>query len=153
MGGEDQVEEIVIVEITRREPADGDAAGQGGRRGPVEQHDEDAGALLSRVGLDDGCCERCRIGFEQVERGGHQNAMIRDAVVKSCAMPGASIGTIGWRSAFHPGSAGWDDASTWNGMPSFLSEARILRMSSPSTRSSVSSSSRWTAGPESTTTT
>src|SRR5438105_803088 len=66
------------------------------------------------------------------------------------ALPAGVWGAAGCRPAFQDDPAGAAPCSTWKGTPSFLSAARNLAMSSPSTRSSVSSSRRWTAGPVST---
>src|SRR5262245_51492975 len=76
--------------------------------------------------------------------------MKREARDMRAVMTSVVMGTTGWPSVFQSGSVGRAERSMWNGTPSFRSDARYFAMSSPSTRSSVSSSSRWTAFPVST---
>src|SRR5882724_7260509 len=127
----------------------GDAGGQrrGGRAG--QERDGD-GVTGGEVALDGGPRERGVAALEDVERARHQNAMKRRAARTRSAICSRVTRTTSWPSAFHSGSAGTAEASTWNGMLSRLRLARNFATSSPSTRSSVSPSSRWTAGPAST---
>src|SRR4029450_2916233 len=90
------------------------------------------------------------LALEKVREARHQNIMKRVAPGTRAAISAGDAGMRGCPSVFHPGPEGTAVASTWKGMPSFLRAARNLAMSSPSTRSSVSSSRRWTAGPVST---
>src|SRR5881296_4716463 len=127
----------------------GGAGGQrrGGRPGQERDGDGVAGGELA---FDGGPRERGVAALEDVERARHQNAMKRRAARTRSAICSRVTRTTSWPSAFQSGSAGTAEASTWNGMPSRLRLARNFAMSSPSTRSSVSPSSRWTAGPAST---
>src|SRR5262245_26312177 len=127
--------------------SDANRGGQGRWFGAVQQDDRHGGAGLSRVDFDDRNGQGCGVALQQMQKGGHQNTMKREAPDTRAAMASVVMGTTGCPSAFHPGSVGSAERSTWNGTPSFLSDARYFAMSSPSTRSSVSSSSRCVAGP------
>src|SRR5215510_1386085 len=146
---EDQIQQGVVVEIGAEALHRG--AGRRGYLCPVQQHDRHPGARLARVFLDHGAREGRGVGLHEMKEARHQNTRNRFALAASAAMPPGVMGTTVCPSAFQDASAGEAPLSTWNGTPSFLSAARNLAMSSPSTRSSVSSSSRWTAGPVSTT--
>src|SRR5205823_5786000 len=100
--------------------------------------------------LDGGERERAVAALEHVEGARHQNAMTRRAARTRSAIFSRVTRTISCPSAFQSASSGTVPASTWNGTPSRLRLARNFATSSPSTRSSVSASSRCTAGPEST---
>src|SRR6266545_5544529 len=100
--------------------------------------------------LDRGAGGWRRVDLDEMEEPGHQNTMNRFALATSAAIPSGVMAVTGCPSAFQDGPAGVESCSTRKGMPSFLSAVRNLAMSSPSTRSSVSSSRRWTAGPVST---
>src|SRR5262249_29339106 len=126
--------------------SDTDRGRKGRRLGAVEQDDGHRGAGLSRVGFDDRSGQGRGIPLHQVQKGGHQKTMKREAPDTRTAMASVAMGTTGLPSVFHPGSEGSGVDWTWNGMPSFLSDARYFAMSSPSTRSSVSSSRRCVAG-------
>src|SRR6266481_5622764 len=150
---EDQVQQGVVVE-TGAEALDLSAGGGAGGQEcacPVQEHDRHPGAGLAYLLLDHGAGERRRVGLDEMEEAGHQNTRYRWAFATSAAIPSGVMGTTGCPSAFQDASAGAASFSTWKETPSFLSAARNLAMSSPSTRSSVSSSRRWTAGPVSTT--
>src|SRR5262245_48814161 len=149
VGGEDQVEEARVVQVAGGEPAHGDVGAQV-RRGAAEDHDGHAGAGLPAVGGDGRPGERRGVGLEEMEEGGHQKTMNREAAAARAPISAAPTRTTGCPSVFQPGSAGMAEASTWKEMPSFLRAARNFSTSSPSTRSSVSSSSRWAPAPAST---
>src|SRR5688572_15562376 len=147
---EDQVEEPGMVEALAQ--AQETRARRQDRGGALVQHDHGDGGI--RGGLSDhGGRQRGRVGLEEVEVACHQKTRYRLARAASAATPSASMGATGWPSAFQSGSGGAAPVSTWKTMPSFFSAERNLAMSSPSTRSSVSVSSRWAAGPLSTTAT
>src|SRR5262249_47519695 len=126
--------------------SDTDRGRKRGRLGAVEQDDGHRGAGLSRVGFDDRSGQGRGIPLHEVQKGGHQKTMKREAPDTSAAMASVAMGTTGWPSVFHPGSDGSAVDSTWNGIPSFLSDARSFAMSSPPTRSSGSSSRGGVAG-------
>src|SRR5712692_3621382 len=153
IGCEDQVQERGVVKVARAEPAHSDSARQAAGGCGVEEHHRDRGPRLAAVLLDHGPREGRRVVLEQMKEAGHQKTRKREAFGTSAAMSWAVMGMTGWPSGFQSGSTGSADCSMWNGIPSFWSEVRNLAMSSPSTSSSVSSSSRWTAGPVSTTVT
>src|SRR5713101_57158 len=142
---EDQIQQGVVVEIGAEALDRG--AGRRGYLRPVQQHDRHPGARLARVFLDHGLREGRGVGLHEMKEARHQNTRNRFALATSAAMPSGVMGSTVCPSAFQDASAGEAPFSTWNGTPSFLSAARNLAMSSPSTRSSVSSSRRWTAGP------
>src|SRR5215475_7159108 len=104
--------------------SDPDRGWQGRCLGAVEQDDRHRGAGLSRVGFDDWSGERRGIAPQQMQKGGHQKTMKREARDTSAVMPSVVMGTTGCPSVFHPGSDGSAVRSTWNGIPSFLSDAR-----------------------------
>src|SRR5882762_4120347 len=131
------------------DPVHGDAGGQDRRGGAGQERDAD-GVAGGELALDGGPRERGVACLEHVERARHQKAMNRRDARTRSAICSRVTGTTTWPSAFHSGSVGTAGASTWNGTPSRLRLARNFAMSSPSTRSSVSPSSRWTAGPTST---
>src|SRR6266581_3409168 len=145
---EDQIQQGVVVEIGAEALDRG--AGRRGYLRPVQQHDRHPGARLARVFLDHGAREGRRVGLHEMKEARHQNTRNRFALATSAAMPSGVMGSTVCPSAFQDASAGAASFSTWKETPSFLSAARNLAMSSPSTRSSVSSSRRWTAGPVST---
>src|SRR5262245_9584323 len=140
VGLEDQVEESRVIEISRGEVSHGHAGRECWRHRARKKDDGDGRVALAAHGLDDGPGQGRRVGLQQVQDAGHQKTMKRDARAARAAIPAASIGVTGWASAFQVGSEGRKAASMWKGTPSFLSEVRTLAMSSPSTRSSVSSS-------------
>src|SRR5215510_9134422 len=144
---EDEIQELGPVEIGP-DLLDGQRRGRG--RSSVEEHHSDVRAGLPAILLDHRRRQGGRIALEQVQIARHQKIMNRVACGTNAAISSVVTDTSGCPSAFHPGSPGRADVSTWKGMPSFRSAARYFAMSSPSTRSSVSSSSRWTAGPVST---
>src|SRR5215510_1812266 len=81
----------------------------------------------------------------EVEDRGHQKTMkLRARRIRS-AMSSRLTGTTGCFSMFQSALGGIADASTWKGTPICRRLARNLAISSPSTSSSVSSSSKWTA--------
>src|SRR5712692_7848139 len=147
---EDEVEEAGVIEISVGEPAHADGRRQSGQRRAVQEDDGDLGTGLATGGRDDVGGQGCRVALEEMQEGGHQKTMKREARDTSAAMSSGVTGTTACPSVFQSGSSGSADPATWNAIPSFLSEARYLAMSSPSTSSSVSSSSRWIAGPAST---
>src|SRR5438034_20380 len=149
---EDQVQQGAVVETGAKALDLGAGGGAGGQEcaGPVQEHDRHACAGQAYLLLDHGAGERRRVGLDEMEKAGHQNTRYRWALATSAAIPSGVMGATGCPSAFQDASAGAASFSTWKETPSFLSAARNLAMSSPSTRSSVSSSRRWTAGPVST---
>src|SRR5882762_263873 len=138
-----------LVRPLARDPVHGDAGGQDRQGGAGQERDAD-GVAGGELALDGGPRKRGIACLEHVERARHQKAMNRRDARTRSAICSRVTGTTTWPSAFHSGSVGTAEASTWNGTPSRLRLARNFAMSSPSTRSSVSPSSRWTAGPTST---
>src|SRR5438552_12412885 len=147
IGLEDGLEELLPRELVGHAPR-ADAGGRGdGAAGQQDEGDGVAGRLL----LGDDLERQRGVGaLEQMEHAGHQKTMKRRPRRMSAAISARATRTTGWPPSFQSGSVGIASASTWNGMPSRLRLSRNLAMSSPSTRSSVSASSRWTAGPRST---
>src|SRR5262245_6101292 len=147
IGREHEIEQPRVVEAVAEAQ---DARARRHRRGrpAVEQHHRDLGAGVGARNHRDG--QRARVPWDEVEVTSHQKTRYRWARRASSATAPASTGTIGWPSTFHSASLGIVP-TMWNGTLSFRRAARNFAMSSPSTRSSVSSSSRWTAGPVSTT--
>src|SRR4029434_7397360 len=144
---EHEIEQPRVVEGVV-EAQDGRARGQGRGGAAVHEHHGDLGARLGA--RDHGAGERARVPSHEVEIPRHQNTRYRWALRASSATASAVTGTTAWPSTFQSASLGIGPAM-WNGTLSLRSAARNFAMSSPSTRSSVSSSSRWTAGPVSTT--
>src|SRR6266508_379977 len=147
---ENEIEETGVVEVVVGEPPHPDGRRERGRRRAVHEDDGDRGPGLATIPLDDRRGQGWRVALQEMQEGGHQKTMKRETRDTRAAMSSEVMGMTVCLSAFQSGSFGSADISTWNGMPSFLSEARYLAMSSPSTSSSVSSSSRWMAGPAST---
>src|SRR5438552_1807912 len=148
VGLEDEVEELGIREIAA-DATQRHAGRQRGRGAAGQEGDGDAVAGID-VLLDDRTREGGVGALDQVQDRGHQNARKRRPCRTSSAIRSRVIGMTSWRSAFQSVSDGIESASTWKGMPSALRFARNLAISSPSTSSSVSASSRCTAGPVST---
>src|SRR5690349_17629478 len=148
IGGEDGFEQVGVGHVGG-DAADGDVRGQRRRVGVVKQDHGDRVAPSGLL-LDGPPRDRGGAVLQQVKGAGHQKTSARRAPRASAAMSSAETRTIGWPSAFQSASAGMAAASTWNGTPSRLRFSRNFAMSSPSTRSSVSASSKWTAGPVST---
>src|SRR5262249_16624383 len=147
VGLEDALQECLPGEVGGN-AGDADALGQLEVAGAREHHHTDlvsGGALL----VDDGVREGVG-ALHQVQHPGHQKTTTRRPGRSSSAIRARETGTIGWPLSFQSGSDGTASSSTWNGTPSRLRLSRNLAISSPSTRSSVSASSRWTAGPRST---
>src|SRR5262249_38871938 len=147
-----------LVRPVVRNAMDLDAGGQewhGGARQERHAHAIAGGDLA----LDPGQRERGGAPPDDVERPGHQNPITRPAhetrTTRRAARRRSGISarvprTIGWPSPFQSASAGTAAPSTWNGTPSRFRFSRNFATSSPSTRSSVSASSRCSAGPAST---
>src|SRR5262252_7450264 len=144
---EDQIQQSRVAEAVVAESHDANAVRQLGTRRVVEEHDGDVECGLPAVLLDDGGGEWVRVALEEMEELRHQNTMKREARESRAAIPATLTGMSRWPSAFQPASRGSADSSTWKGTSSLSSDARYFAISSPSTRSSVSSSRRWTAGP------
>src|SRR5262245_56039799 len=145
VGGEDLLEQGLVGEIV------GEAlefhAGREGDRGSAGQADDrdlvTGGALAGdplqhQLGV---------AALQQVQDAGHEKTRKRRPCRMSSAISVGETFTTGWPASFQSGSVGTASASTWKGMPRRLRFSRKRAMSSPSTRSSVSASSRWTAGP------
>src|SRR6185295_12912983 len=147
VGLEDLFEQAVPGELLGHTP--GGDAGRHGRGGAGQQRqcDEITRRALMADHLEG---QRGIAGLEQMEDAGHQNTMKRRACRSSAPMSARETSTTGWRLSFQSGSVGTAVSSTWNGTSSRLRFSRNLAMSSPSTSSSVSASSRCTAGPRST---
>src|SRR5262245_52077596 len=90
------------------------------------------------------------LALQQMQDARHEKTRKRRPCRMSAAISAGDTLTTGWPASFQSGSVGTAVASTWKGMPSRLRFSRKRAMSSPSIRSSVSASSRWTAGPRST---
>src|SRR5258705_2022528 len=148
VGLEDQLEQLTVREVAV-ETAHRHARRQTGRGAAREDDDRDAIARAQMV-IDHGPRERGVRTVDQMEHRGHQNTRNRRPRWTSAAISSRVTGMTAWPSAFQLASVGTASFSTWNGTPSDLRFARNFAISSPSTRSSVSSSSRWTPAPSST---
>src|SRR5262249_37666372 len=121
-----------------------DSGGQRRKAGSVQERDADPVAGTERA-LDRRPREPGVAALVEVEHRSHQKTMkLRARRIKS-AISSRLTGTTGCFSMFQSGPSGIADASTWKGTPICRRLARNLAMSSPSTSSSVSSSSKWTA--------
>src|SRR4029450_4482654 len=148
ISGEDAIEQGVVREIAR-DLQDRDTTGRrdGGRAWQADQRHVVAGAALL---VEDARQQLDVVALEQVEDAGHEKTRKRRPCRTRLAICSREISITGCLASFQSASAGTALRSTWNGMPSRLRFSRNRAMSSPSTRSSVSASSRWTAGPRST---
>src|SRR5215813_12091463 len=114
------------------------------KSGTVQERDADPVAGTERA-LDRRPREPGIAILVEVENRGHQKTMkLRARRIRS-AMSSRLTGTTGCFSMFQSALGGIADASTWKGTPICRRLARNLAISSPSTSSSVSSSSKWTA--------
>src|SRR5688572_13122177 len=148
IGFEDRLEELVVRELVR-DAAERGAGGQRRYGGAVERDDRH-GVTLGELARDGGERQLDVAVLQEVEGPRHQKTRERRARRTSSVISSRPTRTTGWPSTFQSASAGTEPASTWKGTPSRLRFSRNFAMSSPSTRSSVSASSRWAAEPVST---
>src|SRR5262245_52608609 len=146
--GEDALEQGFVGKIVGN-ALEFDSGREGNRRGARQADD---GHLVTG-GVLAGDHVQHQLGIvplQQVQDARHEKTRKRRPCRMSSATSACETLTIGCPASFQSGSAGTAPASTWKGMPSRLRFSRKRAMSSPSTRSSVSASSRWTAGPRNT---
>src|SRR5262245_9780755 len=148
IGGEQEIEQRPVVGVVAE--AVDDHTGREWFRGGLRQHADRHFVAAGHLLRDDVLGEGEVATLPEMEHAGHQKIKMRRAWRRRAAISPRETGTTRWPSLFQSVVSGRASASTWKGTPRARRLSRNLAMSSPSTRASVSSSSRWTAGPRST---